>query len=571
MDSKNNNWSYKDLLFGVKRTSTKPNLIKLEQDPNNVRLRVLPTEIPLKKRKILTEKIDNEDVTILSGSNLTLNNAKKKKQQQENQKDEEVLEKAQYEKIQHLKKLNRIYTWGEDIPNPFIEFSELKLPEVLMNNLTTFQIKEPTPIQMQSIPILLAKRDLLACAPTGSGKTLAFILPVVLNYLKLKKSFQGRLFAIVLEPTRVLARQTYMNFVKTCHNLPITCAFLDDNRFPEKANIIISSPKRLIFSWNQPDFDKTRLKSLRWLIVDESDRLFDHSDSSGQNFKDQLDAIIHECNGKFLKLAFFSATFSYELEDWCKNKLNDLATVCIGSRNSANSSVIQQLIFTGDEHGKITALRTLIDSRLDPPALIFTGTKERAGQLFAELSSLFKNRPIQLMSSDLTDRERDTLVEQFRSGQIWILICTEMLGRGVDFSGVNMVVNFDLPTSVVEYIHRVGRTGRAGRKGFAITYFTEQDMNIVRPIATVIHQAGFEVPEYTLTLNKVSKKSKKKMKKFAPKRSTFGSVLKWEKIKKVKVKKHELKPSVLKRKVVEKSDANNLVKKKKRIKMPKKL
>uniref|UniRef100_A0A0M3HL65 RNA helicase n=1 Tax=Ascaris lumbricoides TaxID=6252 RepID=A0A0M3HL65_ASCLU len=101
--------------------------------------------------------------------------------------------------------------------------------------------------------------------------------------------------------------------------------------------------------------------------------------------------------------------------------------------------------------------------------------------------------------------QRDSAIAKFREGSIWVLICTELLGRGLDFRGVNMVVNFDLPTSVVSYIHRIGRTGRAGRRGRAITYFTERDMDVIRPIATVISQAGFPVPEYTLRMRKLTR------------------------------------------------------------------
>lgn len=140
--------------------------------------------------------------------------------------------------------------------------------------------------------------------------------------------------------------------------------------------------------------------------------------------------------------------------------------------------------------------------------------------MFAELSSSFRSVAIRLISSEVEEKEvrifpannikienlqQTAILEKLRTGEIWMVVCTEMLGRGLDIPGVNLVVNFDLPTSIVNYIHRIGRTGRAGRAGRAITYFTESDMEIIRPIATVISQAGFDVPEYTLRLNKVAK------------------------------------------------------------------
>ena len=122
-------------------------------------------------------------------------------------------------------------------------------------------------------------------------------------------------------------------------------------------------------------------------------------------------------------------------------------------------------------------------------------------------------------------------MERFRSGAISLLVCTEILGRGIDFVDVNLVVNFDLPTSIISYIHRVGRTGRAGKAGRAITFFTQSDLKIVRPIATVIHQSGYEVPEYLLKLSKVSKGKRKDILKKAPKREKLASNSKWRKLK----------------------------------------
>ncbi|VDK21148.1 unnamed protein product [Anisakis simplex] len=122
--------------------------------------------------------------------------------------------------------------------------------------------------------------------------------------------------------------------------------------------------------------------------------------------------------------------------------------------------------------------------------------------------------------------QRDAALTKFRDGSIWVLVCTELIGRGLDLKGVNLVINFDLPTSVVSYIHRIGRTGRAGRRGRSITYFTEKDLDVVRPIATVISQAGFAVPEYTLRMKKLSRNDRKDLLRRPPKRKNIGAVKK---------------------------------------------
>ncbi|MFH4983908.1 hypothetical protein AB6A40_010617 [Gnathostoma spinigerum] len=198
--------------------------------------------------------------------------------------------------------------------------------------------------------------------------------------------------------------------------------------------------------------------------------------------------------------------------------------VCVGARNSTADSVKQELVFTGSEHGKIVALRSLFREGLTPPAIIFVQSKDRARQLCSELKGFEPPVPFALISSERSEKDREQSLANFRTGKVWVLICTELLSRGLDLRGVNVVINFDLPTSVISYIHRIGRTGRAGRSGRAITYFTEQDLNIIRPIATVINQAGCEVPEYTLRMKKLTRNVKKDLLRRAPKRKNVGRV-----------------------------------------------
>ncbi|EFO18387.2 hypothetical protein LOAG_10109 [Loa loa] len=432
------------------------------------------------------------------------------------------------EQIAHLRKLNRIFVWGNNIPDPVIHFAGIDgLPRELISNLEEFGITEPTPIQMQAIPVMLQKKDLLCSAPTGSGKTLAFALPIIFDVVRCKshtaEDQYPMLNAVVLEPTYELAKQTYIQFLKFSQNLPVSCCFLEGDEIPENANIVISTPNKLVHALKKNNKIST---GLNWLIIDESDRLFDTTEGNDRCFRNQFATIYQACNGNSVCRAFFSATFSYEVEDWCKRNLCDMAMICIGSRNSAVSSVKQELIFAGSEHGKIIGLKALFQNSFEPPALIFVQSKLRAKQLVPVIESLQPPIPVKMISSEKTETERESAIAEFRSGHIWALVCTDLMGRGLDLSGVNLVVNFDLPTSIISYIHRIGRTGRAGRKGHAVTYFTESDLNFIRPIATVIKQAGFEVPEYTLKMRKPTKKEKKKLLRHAPKRKNIGFVKK---------------------------------------------
>ena len=143
------------------------------------------------------------------------------------------------------------------------------------------------------------------------------------------------------------------------------------------------------------------------------------------------------------------------------------------ARNAATPTVHQTLTYVGSEEGKLIAIRQLIQQGLRPPVLIFVQSIERAKDLFHEL--IYDGINVDVMHSERTQAQRDAIVKGFRSGQIWVLIATELMARGLDFKGVEVVVNYDFPQTVQSYVHRIGRTGRAGREGKAITYFTRED------------------------------------------------------------------------------------------------
>ena len=390
---------------------------------------------------------------------------------------------------------------------------------------------------MQAIPLMLQRRDILASAPTGSGKTLAFVIPL-LKELTVDPLLDEP-FALILEPTRVLAKQVYVQFVKYCQNLDVRYSFYEEGNFPPDSQVVITTPSRLIAAAEKNEKIAKRLSRLHWIIVDESDRLFNNEDESA-DFKKSLGKIFKWADGNHTRRAFFSATFSGDIESWCQQHLTNVAMLCIGEKNVSNSLVTQQLVFAGSECGKVSAVRDVIQGGFEPPALIFVQNKDRAGQLYTELCSAFRNIPISLITSEVTDKQKDKVLDEVRAKKIFILICTELIGRGIDLPTVNLVINFDLPTSIVNYIHRVGRTGRGGKTGKAITYFTEADLKFIRPIATVINQAGFEVPSYTLSLDKPSGYSKKQLKNL--KRQKFTGTGKWERVKVIKKQKDEIMP-----------------------------
>ncbi|KAM8899548.1 putative ATP-dependent RNA helicase DDX52 isoform 2-T2 [Spinachia spinachia] len=429
------------------------------------------------------------------------------------------------EKVNHIRSQHRINVHGCDVPDPMCTFEDLKaeysLNPRILQNLKDAGLNSPTPVQMQAIPLMMHGRELLACAPTGSGKTLAFCLPML---AQLQQPANLGFRAVVISPTRELANQTYRELVRMSEGVGFRVHIIDKASLAakkygpqsnKKYDILVSTPNRLVFLLKQ-DPPALDLSGVQWLIVDESDKLFEGGKSG---FREQLAAVFLACSGSKVRRAFFSATCSPDVEQWCRLNLDNLVSVNIGQRNAAVETVEQELLFVGTENGKLLAMREIIQKGFLPPMLVFVQSIDRARELFHEL--VYEGINVDVIHADRTQQQRDNVVHSFRSGKIWVLICTALLARGIDFKGVNLVLNYDFPTSAVEYIHRIGRTGRAGHQGKAITFFTEDDKPLLRSIAKVIKQAGCPVPEYMIGLKKIHSKVKRQLEKKPPTRSTI--------------------------------------------------
>lgn len=457
----------------------------------------------------------------------------KKNKKQKILTDEEILEKQQRqerEKINSFRKQNRISIIGHDVPNPIEKFEHLstvyKVGGDLLKNMANSGYKEPTPIQMQAIPVMLEGKQILACAPTGSGKTAAFLFPILHQLVgPQKKGFR----AVILSPTRELAKQTYRECMKISEGRDFRVHIISKinkalsqygPKSSNKFDILITTPKRLMFLLNQEP-PAISLNNVEWLIVDEADKMFEDGTRS---FRDQLSAISKACSNPKLRQAMFSATQTPAVTKWCRKNLKSWISVMIGLRNAATDLIEQELLYVGSEDGKLMALRNIIQKGITPPVLIFVQSKERAQELFNEL--IYDGINVDVIHADRTQTQRDNVVRCFREGKIWFLVCTELMSRGIDFKGVSLVINFDFPPSGISYIHRIGRTGRAGNKGKAITFFTQNDTVNLRSIAEVMRDSGCEVPEYMLEVKKYNRKTVKKLEHVAPKRKTISTRLK---------------------------------------------
>ncbi|XP_041979361.1 probable ATP-dependent RNA helicase DDX52 isoform X2 [Aricia agestis] len=496
----------------------------------------------------MNKKSDNEsddEMEIIKGVSAKKGKEKKKKSRLS---PEELQKKLELEEQNRFRNEHGIRAVGRHIPPALHEFSDLRIkynvPQGLVDTVMECGYTEPTPIQRQALPCLLEGRQIVACAPTGSGKTAAFLLPL----FHLLGTPQGGPRALILCPTRELAHQIYREALRLSAFTQLRCTVIKsvkESKVKEreatirKSDIVISTPNRLCYLLNQDNVGIS-LDKVQWLIIDEADKMFEGSTEEVDTFRQQLDVIMANLPARLsvkdqakdksakdqtkpvTRLAMFSATHTPAIAKWARHNMRGLINITVGHRNAASSLVEQELLFCGNESGKLVAFRQLVQKGLKPPVLVFVQSKERAKELFKEL--IYDGINVDVIHADRTQAQRDNVVRSFRVGRIWVLICTELMGRGMDFRGVNLVVNYDFPPSAIAYIHRIGRAGRAGQKGKAITFFTQDDVVNLRSIASVMKRSGCEVPEYMLRLKQDANKRKRLLQR-APKRDKISTRL----------------------------------------------
>lgn len=398
---------------------------------------------------------------------------------------------------------------GTDVPLPLRTWDDLEtrwhLEPWLLENLQKGPWTTPTPIQCGAISVMLERRDLLAGAPTGSGKTLAFLLPTL---QLLQKHTKLGFRAVLVSPTRELAQQIYEQLqlltqgqaFRTCLLTNVTKK-TSEALAKKKFDILITTPLRLVHAIQH---EEVALHRVEMLVLDEADRLLE------QGFLAQTDEILAACTNPNLRKALFSATLPAGVEELARTFMVDECRVLVGQKDSATATIDQRLEFTGSEDGKLHALRALIQAGgMQPPVLLFVQSIQRARELFHEL--VYDGLHVDVIHSERPKAQREAVIEAFRRGDIWLLVCTELMARGIDFQGVNLVINYDFPQTVQSYIHRIGRTGRAGKQGRAITYFTKDDAPYLKSVVNVMRQSGCDVPEWMTQLPKPSKMLKKKL------------------------------------------------------------
>ena len=358
-------------------------------------------------------------------------------------------------------------------------FAALELDDRLLSAIAALGYEEPTPIQREAIPPLLAGRDLLAEAPTGTGKTAAFALPT-LQRIPIGQAADGSTSALVLVPTRELAMQVAEALTKYGRGLgarvlpvyggqPIGQQLRGLRR---GVDVVVATPGRAV--------DHLKRGSLRFdavsvVILDEADEMLD------MGFADDLEAILSATPAD-RQTALFSATISPTITRIARRHLRDPARIKVHAEQPSGDggALVRQVAFVVRRTDKLAALCRILDVEDPTSALVFGRTRGEVDDLAEALSA--RGHDAGALHGGLSQEGRDRMMGRFRDGSLDVLVATDVAARGLDIEGVSHVVNYDVPSNPDAYVHRIGRTGRAGREGVAITLVEPREHRLLRNI-----------------------------------------------------------------------------------------
>ncbi|WOL03649.1 protein SON [Canna indica] len=376
---------------------------------------------------------------------------------------------------------------GRDIPKPIRLFHEANFPENILQAIMKCGFVEPTPIQAQGWPMALKGRDLIGIAETGSGKTLAYLLPALVHVNAQPRLAYGEgPIVLVLAPTRELAVQIQAEVTKFGLHASArsTCIYGGAAKGPQirdlkkGVEIVIATPGRLI---DMLEACHTNLRRVTYLVLDEADRMLD------MGFEPQIRKIISQIRPDRQTL-YWSATWPREVEALARQFLQNPYKVIIGSPYLKANQSILQIVEVIPEHEKYPRLIKLLSEIMDGGRiLIFLETKKGCDKVTRQLR--MDGWPALSIHGDKAQAERDWVLAEFKSGRSSIMTATDVAARGLDVKDIKCVVNYDFPTSLEDYVHRIGRTGRAGAKGTAITFFTQANARFARELVKILQDA----------------------------------------------------------------------------------
>ena len=357
-------------------------------------------------------------------------------------------------------------------------FKELPLIDSLLEGLEVMNFKEATPVQELSIPAILEKQDVIACAQTGTGKTAAFLLPL-LNNLQTDNHDEKKVNAIIMAPTRELAQQIDQMMEGFSYYTPFTSVAVyggndgdawevQKKGLKKGADVVIATPGRLLSHINLYNID---FSGVKYFILDEADRM--------------LDMGFHEDIMKIAKLlpkerqtVMFSATMPPKIQSFAKSILIDPKEITIDIARPPESII--QSVYMCYEPQKIEILQQLFNDKKPNKVILFSGKKQKVKEIAKTLKRM--NLSVGEMHSDLDQAQREHIMHEFKNERVDILVATDIVSRGIDIDDISLVINFDVPYDVEDYVHRIGRTARAGDSGMAITFVIPEEQYLFAQI-----------------------------------------------------------------------------------------
>src|SRR5215469_10897910 len=370
-----------------------------------------------------------------------------------------------------------------------MDFSELGLSPDLLRAVSDAGYISPTPIQQQSIPHVIAGRDVLGCAQTGTGKTASFALPMI-DKLTAGRARARMPRSLVLEPTRELATQVEASFELYGKHHKLSTALLiggesfadQERKLDRGVDVLIAKPCRMLDLFER---GKILLSDVRILVIDDADRMLDMA------FIPDVERIVGLLP-KSRQTLFFSATMPPEIRKLASAFLNNPAEVSVAPPASPAETVAQSLAVVSTED-KREALRRLIRSEDVKNALIFCNRKKDVDILYKSLTK--HGFDAAALHGDMSQPKRTETLERFKRSEIRLLVCSDVAARGLDIQGLSHVFNFDVPYHAEDYVHRIGRTGRAGREGRSFTLAAPDDGKNVSAIQKLIKR---DIPAITI-------------------------------------------------------------------------
>lgn len=396
-----------------------------------------------------------------------------------------------------------VETTGDNLPDPVSSLEEANLGEILDNNVELMGIKQPTPVQIHSTNIVKNKRDLMACAQTGSGKTAAFLIPILSNLfeegppaeLRTSKTQLVRPLVLILSPTRELASQIFETTQQLCYRSCVRpyVVYGGSNintsikELSLGVEVLVATPGRLIDLLNRGELS---LEMVKYLVLDEADRMLD------MGFEPVIREIVEDYNmapSERRQTLMFSATFPKPIQLLAKDFMKDYVFLTVGRVGSTCNNITQNLLHMGNQE-KIAKLVDILTEESEDRILVFVKTKAAADGI----ESMLTRRGLSALSihGGKSQRARENALSQFRSGKKNVLVATEVAARGLDIPLISHVINFDMPDSIDNYVHRIGRTGRMGNKGKATSFFTDTDWSMSNDLTELLEESGQEVPQF---------------------------------------------------------------------------